>query len=820
MSLFCKCILLLFFVALPLQAQIKEDNALILAVKLNQTMLDEITSYTTSQPGIVLLPLGELSKLLGLAITVKDEVAEGWFISPNRKVSIDCASHKVFIEGKEHKYMLEEIQPAQGDIYVSSSLLSHWLPIDFRVSLNELTLNIKPREELPIEKKMKREEAIKQASKNAGIQEKNYPILPVPFKLFDYPTADNTLRFTYAGSRIGLQGQIYLASDLLYHTASIYLNYSERGINDFRMSLGKTFMDNKYITAYGIGETLYPGQESVALPYSSAGLFLTNFPVSRSTQADIQVLSGDLPAGNDLEIYNNEALIAFATSRPDGRYEVSIALLPGMNRIRIVRFGINGEITEATKTYNIADQQTKKGELLYRVVANGFNTQYERATVEGSYGISKQTSISTAVSNLTLVDRTKQQYFSIGLQGYSGAVYAKVNTVMASNGGYLIGGYLQTRINGIGITASHSELSNYYSEAFPLVFGEAIKSRSIVRLDTTLPLRFPVSVSVGGSRDYLGSGGDITQLSGRIGMGYKGINVSNTLLMNSATNQDTIGQGTLLISKYLKGYHVQSEIDYSMSPMKASNISATLERTIKDVTYSGGINHSLLEARTHYLLGITRTTGKVSIGASIDYAGRNTTATVSIGTSLSRNPFTGSIRARATPSSGGAIVARTLLNNTPLGNVGFTGTQDKTNNEGLVYIPLPANQYTNVSVATNTLEDPSLTPSVEGIKVFGRQGKVIPLEIPITQTGDLSGVCYLDKVAIAGIEILLIDYEGKTVSKIRSGFDGYFYQQRIKPAQYKLRIKGMKDKPITITSEGLETDIFLIKEEEDAKGRQ
>jgi hypothetical protein len=111
------------------------------------------------------------------------------------------------------------------------------------------------------------------------------------------------------------------------------------------------------------------------------------------------------------------------------------------------------------------------------------------------------------------------------------------------------------------------------------------------------------------------------------------------------------------------------------------------------------------------------------------------------------------------------------------------------------------------------LEDPSLTSSIEGIKVFGRQGKVIGLEIPITQTGDFSGTLFIDKVATSGVKIELIS-NGEVVATIHSSFDGYFYAQKIKPAQYLLRVKGMKNKPVNITSEGLELDLYLTKEED------
>jgi hypothetical protein len=804
-----------------------ETDLLLLAVRLNQTLLAEtIPAYNGPHPGSVLVPMGEMCRILGLAIDVDvaHGTAEGFFIAENRRFFLDAVAGKVLVEGRPKRFDASGIEVHRDDVYVDSTLLGSWLPVDFGVNLYESLIQVRPREPLPVQRRMEREAEAKKGLASLGLSGPKYPKMDVPYRALDWPMVDQTLRFTLTpktggSSTAGIQGATFLSGDLLWHQASAYLFYDKDGLSDNRFTLGRQdpergLLGPLHASAYAGGDVLYPGLDTIALSRSDTGLLLTNFPLDRQTRFDRHTFRGELPPGWDVELYQNGALIAFQSSRPDGLYEFNdVPLLFGLNVFRLAFFGPQGQRHQEVHRFNIGESLTPPGQLLYQIVGNDLGGSFERAHVELDYGLSKRLSLLGSVADLALTDG-RHRYGRVGLRGFWDVVYGELDAVTASGGGTLIQAALQGRLGPIGVSASHAQLSDFASEVFRPLYGN-IRSRSSLRLDATMAGAFSLALSAEGRRDHIDTGLDVIQMTGKLSAGYRGIAASNfvdwTTFRGGPSPPQPFALGDFLISKFVRWFNFRAEVLYNLRPTTAvTNVIVTAEtRAFKDYLVSAGVNRVLPGGTTHYLASVTRSEGPFSFGVNLDYASPvGLTAALTLNASLAREPFSGRFRTQARPmAGGGALAARTFLDANGNGvwdpgekaaeNVGFVASRgahlETTGANGVAFVSgLPAGEDSDIGVSLATLEDPLERPSREGVRFVPRAGRIVAVDFPIVFSGEVTGTVYLVRddrnEESSGVELELVEGGGSVVARARSAYDGFYDITRIPPGRYRLRV--------------------------------
>src|SRR6202035_4963101 len=191
-----------------------------LALRLEQSTLAEALP-TYQDRGSVLVPLGEVCRLLGLGITVDvgRGFASGFFIDERRLFALDVASRTVIAEGKPKRFDPAEIEVHQDDIYVDAALLSEWLPLHLGVDLHASMINVRPDEKLPSQLRLDRESKLDRSRASQRLTASSYPKIELPYRLFDGPFVDQTLTFTrqpnpQGGSQNALQSSTYATGDV------------------------------------------------------------------------------------------------------------------------------------------------------------------------------------------------------------------------------------------------------------------------------------------------------------------------------------------------------------------------------------------------------------------------------------------------------------------------------------------------------------------------------------------------------------------------------------------------------------------------------
>ena len=105
----------------------------------------------------VLVPLGELCRLLGFAIRVdpSGRSATGSFLIPKRSFRLDLDKGLVEVEGR--RWPMPRVAPLNQELYVDARSLADWFPMAVKVDLKGSALVLQPKEKLPVQEIWERE---------------------------------------------------------------------------------------------------------------------------------------------------------------------------------------------------------------------------------------------------------------------------------------------------------------------------------------------------------------------------------------------------------------------------------------------------------------------------------------------------------------------------------------------------------------------------------------------------------------------------------------------------------------------------------------
>lgn len=119
------------------------DDLLLFEVEAEGRLVsDALPAY--SAPSGVYLPLGELARMLELAIVVDPSRAraDGWVLREERTFRLDLAAGTAEAGGRELRLAPEDAALAQGEIYVRAALLEELLPLRLKADARSLMLEV------------------------------------------------------------------------------------------------------------------------------------------------------------------------------------------------------------------------------------------------------------------------------------------------------------------------------------------------------------------------------------------------------------------------------------------------------------------------------------------------------------------------------------------------------------------------------------------------------------------------------------------------------------------------------------------------------
>jgi hypothetical protein len=612
----------------------------------------------------------------------------------------------------------------------------------------------------------------------------------------------------------------YLTADLLGLEAQLYLNrtWPER-VTDLRWSLGRNdpqagLLGPLHARSAMIGSVTAPGVANIALSNATGnGATLGNRPLNQPSSFDRHSLQGELPPGWDVELYFNDALVAFQQSRPDGRYSFDdLPLVYGPNEFRLVFHGPLGQLRVERQNFLLEQSMIAPGELNYSLTRQRDERGRERSVVQFDWGLGKRLSATGGLVRLPL-GGAERRYANVGLHGYLQSFILSADLARSDQGGTLAQAAVKTRLLGLSLGASHAEARDFTSELY-LPSADPVRSRDELGIDGALPapawLRIPLSLQA--RRDRLVSGAQNIEVLGRLSTYQFGTAVSNAVRWQSQRGAKA-ADGVLQASRRVAGIGVSGQLQYAIEPhFSASTLAVSADKVVADgYLLNLGVMRGFADREYRLSAGLNKSLGGFGLGINGYYSSRGDYGVgVQLFVAMGLEPRHARWITDAQPmAANGAASVRVFLDKNqngvwdagdePLPGAGFTinggGTLARTGADGVAYLNrLPARQNVDIGFDVSTLDDPQLAAQQKGYRIAPRAGKVTALDFAVSVTGEIDGTTYLmangARRAIGDLELELVDSREKVVATAKSASDGYFVVASVIPGNYVLRISG------------------------------
>lgn len=792
----------------------------------------------------VLVPLGELARLLTIAIRTQPEerTASGFVLREERTFHLNATESLVTLEGRKEAIdpALIEVQP--DDIYVAASLVERWLPVDLAIDLSSLSLRVNAREPLPLQLRLERER--RGATARSGLYEDpGYPLRDSSYGLLGAPSIDQTLAFNVRRSDGRSESEArytaFLAGDLLGMEAQVFMSAGGDSPDQrFRATLGRNDPGGGLLgplgaRSYAFGSIAVPGQTNIARTSPTGnGLRVSNRPLIQPLSFDRHTLQGDLPPGWDVELYFNDALIGFQQSRPDGKYVFAdLPLVYGLNEFRLVFHGPLGQLRVERQSFIFEESLVAPGQFLYHFAQHRDLAGNPRAGAQFDLGLARRVSVGAGLTQLTLAG-VEQRYSNLGLRIAWQSLFLHSDLVRSDSGGSLAELGARLRLGGFTLGLSHAAPREFTSEFF-LPSTDAVRARDILRLDGIVPLgklpRLPLAIEL--RRDRLQSGLENSEASGRISAYFLGTAATNQLRWQSIGGIES-ADGGLQVSRRVGAVGLRALVNYSLRPEnELTSVALSGDRSVgQGYLLNLGVNRELRIPETRYTAGLTKSLGSYGFGVAATYSSLGEVSLLGqLFIGLGREPREPRWVPDALPMADtGVVSARVFVDKNlngvmdadeePVKGAAFMVNGGRhparTDAAGIAYLSrLPVKQYVDVGIDSASLEDPQWMAQPKGARLVPRPGEAARLDFPVILTSEVDGTVYVREKGrfrpLAGITVELLDPQRNVVNRAETASDGFYIVQFVPPGNYLLRISPEQLKKLGFSDTG--TRVLEVK---------
>jgi len=804
-----------------------EQDLLVLEAYLDGEVLSEsLTAYADGSH--ILLPLGELSRLLTLSITVRPERGQvgGFVLIGGQSFDLDASRGEVRLGGTPRSFDRQLVLVQPDDVFVSHKLLSEWLPIAFEVDLATQKLTLRPRVRLPLQERQARARAaaeLRQAV--APPSDPGYERQFTSPALASVPFIDLTIgaEVKAAEGRVtGLPGfKASLTGDLLGMEGDGYVARLPDGVSEYRLALERQHPDGFLlgplpVRTFRAGSLVLPSVAGVVRSSSNgAGIWLSNQALDQPSTFDRQSLRGPLESGWDVTLFYNDALVAYQNNSIKGEYVFEdLPLVYGQNEFRLVFTGPLGQSRVERRSFMLDQSILKPGEVVYSLgVQHASQGGRQMGLVD--VGLTRILSLQAAVITKPKSEIQPAQAFQqLGLRSYLPGMIVSLQAAQDAHGGVLLSAGLKTRLGAYALEYDHVRRSGGFESEWFASGPAGVTSRHVA--SATGAVSFfgmpALSTKLVVQRDMTEGSGSVLDVAGRVSTVYKGTAVSNQLRVVSS-QASTGNAGLLQVSRRVYGLGLTGQLNYRVArtgnPIQGlslyldhewkqgTQVNATLARD--SVTGRGAVVVGLNSTRERFTQSLT---------AGV-YGRREARIGLQLFMALGRDSRTRNWFFKAAPLTGtGAASARAFVDSN-LNGVLDDGEElisgaafvvdssgrhpNRTGKDGTARLDqLAAGRFVDVALDPNSLDDPQWKPVRAGLRLLPRPGVMELLEFPVVPTSDIEGTVCREVggrcVGVASALVELVDQHQAVVDQVRTGSDGYYWLRQVMPGEYRLRL--------------------------------
>ena len=822
------------------------QTLLLLQVQLDDLNLaDGMAAY--GLPEDPQLPVGELSRLLELDVDVSpsDGRITGRIGEARRALLVDLTTNTARIGPVQITLTPGDVVVEPGDIYVRASVLAKLLPLKFSVDARNLQMKVIATEVLPIQSRMQRLARLRQGGPKPAA-----PVMRVdePYKLFSPPSFDVAvgLGVQAVDPKAQTQYDVRLGADFLYAGLQAYFGSDDTG----RLTTGRVLLEKRSVDGdllgplharvVDVGDVFTPGLSIGPRSLGGRGVEFSTVPLDQTNVFNRVDLRGELPIGDDVELYVNDVLQGSQNQAVNGQYEfLNVPLTQGVNVVRIVTYGPHGERNEETRIINAGGGLLRPGQTTLEFGAVDQNqpllhigdvdpfivdhiTGKPRVVANLNYGLTQSLTLSAGGAVYTDQLGVQRQLATGGLRTSIAGFSTELDLAGDNLGGEGASIDLAGRLFGTNAVLRHSE---YRGGLLDENNAEADLERPLTRrteLDLDRSVLFggqPIPLSVRALRDQYADGGDawITQVRGSASLGS--ILYSTGFEYDHTT--DITGPDAGALTQALRGFvgvstfrnykwQVRANLDYNALPdFRLSGVQIVADRTISDVwALRLGLTGTIDAPKDlGFLVGTTTKTkfGDLALTGQYDTHANAWRLGAQMNFGIGYDPGKGYQLTRSGPGSGGSVAFHAFIDangngvydpgEKPVANVTLEGgsLKAKTDADGRAFLSgFGAGPTARLLVGISEIDNQQVKTPPTVIEFSPRPGGVTQIEYPMRPTGEVMVSVKLrrpDKalVGLSATRVRLVDNKGVVYEGVTE-FDGSVNFQDLPAGTYHLEL--------------------------------
>jgi hypothetical protein len=837
------------------------ESQFLLDLQIRQRALgDGVRAYPVPEGTCVIL--GDLVTALDLPIRVDLAArrAEGWAFKEANRLVIDRVAEKVaFGTVGSERIAPSAIRDAPEGWCIETATLSRWLGLAVQPRTDAALLLLDSKDKLPVELAAERRERAARLTK-ASLPLASLPLVKLPYRMWRTPSVDVMMDagLTYSaqsGTRIDHRASILAAGEALQMSYEARVATNKRGLptglrlRAYRSDPDAALLGPLRATHVAIGDVEGIGSAVAGGSATGRGAMITNRPLYQSVAFDRTQFTGELPPGWDAELYRNGELVAFAGADGNGRYRFDdVALAFGDNRFEIITYGPQGQVKQRVESITVGQGAVPPGKTHYwaGIVDPGRDLLEHtrggappsrdagwRAAASIEHGLDQRTSVAALVQTLS-VDDQRVTFVEGNVRRSIGPAVAEFGAARDSLGGVALRGQALARIG-----ATNLAWSSFWSRDFA-ARPQGLSLSSEHRFSVDAPVKL-------GSGFVLPLHGDLRLTQRKDGARTLEANARTSITLsrfNLATllrwrDEQASGgfahrrqlDAGLIGSGRIGPIRLRGATEFELAPtarLRRVELSgywrgsgnADWEGALAYEERGGKLRGRMTHVRRFDQLAIAGTLEAASDGSvaaglklnfSLDRGGggwrlsrQSLAATGSVRARLFRDDNGNGLRDQGEALEEGAVLtAGSRPADRPSGKDGWASVGGLDN-----FRPVA------IGVDASSLSDPNLVPTVAAQVIVPRPGVSAELLIPLAGGGAIEGTLLKDGgSAFEGLDVELVDGNGKAVALARSDFDGFFLFERVPPGRYALRLTEPSRSAAKATSASLRAAVELQPEQ-------
>jgi hypothetical protein len=821
-------------------AQVRDEDLLLLAVDLGGlTIADSLAAY--GDPTDPLLPMGELSRLLDLNITVSpgERRITGRIGESERSLTVDMDTGLARVGGRDVTLTAADVAVTGNEIYIRASAMERLLPLTIKTDLEELSLKLKALEKLPIQSRLERIARLRDLRPDAGSPDAVMRV-ESPYEFFTMPSFDvaiSTARDTRPPNN-PRRYDVRIGSDLFYTGFQGYLGSDDNGaLSTARVLFERHDAKGGLLgplnaTSAQAGDTYTPGLPIGPRSGSGRGFNFTTAPLEQASVFSRIDLRGELPLGYDVELYVNDILRSGQRTPVEGRYEfLQVPLSRGINVIRIVTYGPRGERDEDTRVINVGGGQLKPGDTTFdfgivqqdRPVLAVTDAEKEadggiRAIASVTRGITESITMLAGLAYYPDLLGNQRSLAMVGARASFQGFAVQTDVAADHQGGVGMAVGIAGERWGASILGRHAEYrGGFIDESNPSGVSVPILRHSELSVDTSLtqgPRTIPLSMRV--QRDQYESGAVSIDYGVRSSTNIGPVQLSGGIDYRRDTTRTNITvermTGVLAAAVFASyKWQLRGSVDYEIKPdPRAVALSITADRAIsKTMALRFGLGHGFGKLGTTVVqAGANWRLKRGDLALSADYAQESGDWRVGVqyAFGLAFDPLDRRYRVTRTgPATGGNVVLQAFVDTNGDGifdkdekavqgvSVMSGGQTATTTINGRALISgVGAAPTGRVQVNLEDVDNPYLTAPPQTVEFSPRMGGTTTVMYPLTPTSEvLARIMFKAEngqmVGLSAVRVLL-KRQGKEPVEGTTEFDGSIAYQGLPAGTYELEL--------------------------------